>query len=918
MTYDALISYSAREAPRAERLVSALHEAKLSVWFDKLKRQVEGMGPHESLLPPGSDHWKAIARAIDSSAVLLVLDSPLWRASEYCQQELAHALARGKRVVALGSPESETPFAAVRLGAEDFPGAIAAVHEGLRVSSAHARLTVATHSSSGGRRSLATIGSAGDATLLARADSRGIGIVLTPEMSECVTRTLRRSQRRRRTLMAMSSGVLAVVAVLAAVAIFASRSAQESSDRAKAAARHVQALSEATVSEGVNNTLVRLTTAERAVSLEQNSITVGALGDALASLSEGVTVTGLPQVPPTGVAIANDGRLAAELLPRGGLTLVDVAERSAPRLLAQTIEGGGAPVFSPDGTRVAFTRRDNGAAEIIDVLSGQATAVPGTSNLVGVMFVSSARAVAVARNGAVLEFDPRSPGRAASRLGAVRGAVRAAAIANVSSSGRLELATLDDDMDVVVSSPQADAGEWRVHLDVKPGPYILGWESIHVCGGELSILTTDLADMGGPAFAIPYTVTAQGRATATGSLIHSFGLVCLPQGGALASDPLDGEESFPADGISLVGFTRPVSERVEYAVASSENDRWAVAAGNDGTLRIADLRSTGRSTKFSGVKIVASGNPAIAVSQRGELEWVSTTASPSKLTSAMPADDPVRGTYIDSRLGTVMALGRELMVVDGTHVLRHLRLPDEIETIRPGEPGHSALVLLADGHVMLAALSGQQKPKNVAIPGNLDRAGDEISDVSMVSSDRLALASSNGRVDLVDLAHGREIEGRVVSPPGDEVLWSDDGKIVLGDNDGTIEILDASDLAIRASRKVLAEPILDLEGNASGSQIAVQSSGSHIVVLAMPQLFTLAHIGGIQDLGPVTFARTDQDLLVSSNTSFMGGADEALLISWPLCTLCSGSAAALRAAAAALTAPSRGGHGSQFIPATKR
>jgi hypothetical protein len=913
MTYDAVISYAVLEAPRADRLEAALRQAGLSVWLDRLTRHLSEEAPAQPVLPPGSEHWKVISNAIDSAATLIVLDSPAWRVSSYCQQELEHALQRGKRVITLGETGTEVPQAAVRLGADDLQGAVEAIRDGLDVSLAHARLTVAANSLDADRRRWSTVASSSDATLLASADLQRLGITLTPDVDRCVRMTLQQSRSRRRVMMATAGTVLVAVASLAVLAVVASRSAQQSSRRAKDASQHVQALADAASSEGAANTLIRLRTAEDAVALEQNSTTVAALRDALASFSEGVTLSGLPQTPPAAVAIANDGRVAAEILPTGQLALVDVTGDVPPRLLPSTVQAGGHPVFSPDASRVAFVRRDDGAAEVVNVSSGRAETVPGTSDLVDVMFISPTRAIAVARDGTVLGFDPSSGRERASRLGSVQGPVRAATIASVSPTGVLSLATLDDDMNLVVSSLGASRPKWQVHLNVRPGPYFLGWESVHVCDGSLSVLTTDMADGAPPAFAIPYTVTPAGHAVATGSLIHSFGLVCLPGGGALASDPLDGEESFPVSGISIEGFTRPSSARVDYAVASSENDQWAAAVGSDGTLRVVDLQAAGHSMRLPSVEVVAPADPPMVVSKSGALENVSLPETMKPIVSPETTGGPVRGPYLDRRLGTVVGVGREVVVVRDAHVVRRVRLPNVINTIRPGEPGRSTVVLLQDGHVMVTTLSGRQATVAVPVPKDLSNAGGVITDAVMVGDSRLALASTNGRLDLVAFPDGREISGRIVSSPGTLVAWSAGGRIVLGEQDGTVQMLNAKDLAVTESRKVLSEGIIDLEGNAAGSLIAAQSR-DQVVALAVPELFAVARTPATVGLGSIAFDPSGNDFLVSTDVAFFNGGNEASLVSWPLCAVCSGSVAAIRTAALKLAQPRAHESRSQFVP----
>jgi hypothetical protein len=911
VTYDAVISYAASEAARAERLADALERTGLSVWLDRLTRRVGDKGPQEGMVPPGSEHWQVISDAIDRSATLVVLDSPAWRGRSYCRREFEHALTCGKRVIVLGTGGGDQLQAACGLGAHDLEGAAGAISEGLEVSSAHARMTLAAHSPEKPRRWWGTAGRPSDAKLIAGADLGRLGITLTSDVQGCLERTLKQHARNRRAAAALTACIVAVLGVLAVLTILAAGAAQRGRDRATSAERHVQALAAAAASEATANTTGRLQTAETAVRLEQDPTTLGALRDALTSMSEGVTATGLPQVQPAGIAVANDGRTVAEVLATGSLVLTDVTGGAPPRVLGADLDAGGAPEFSPDGSRVAFLRRDDGAAEVVDVSNGRAQRLRGSSDLVDVMLLSATEAIGVERSGEVLRFNSEKPQRAAKTLGSVPGPVRAAAFAGRSATGALSLATLDDAMTLRVG-PLAARPELAVQLHVTPGPYILGWESIHVCDGNLSVLTTDMVDSAGPAFAIPYTVTAGGRATPTGSLIHSFGLVCLPGGGALASDPIAGQESFPVAGSAIVGFTRPPSERLEYAIASSENDEWAAAAGSDGSLRIVDLHAVGRSVKLASAVLVAPADPPVVVARNGTLESVGAGGTVAKVTSVAGSGGAVRGSYLDPAAGTVVANGRELLVYRSGRVVRRAALPGAIDTIRHGERGQSAVVLLRDGRVLLVSLAGPPSEISVRLPLDLLEHSGAPTDALMLDARELAVASTNGSVDLLAYPGGEEIRHRQVSAPGALTLATGGRGLVLGEQNGAVEVLN-DDLAMLDSRKVLAAGVIDLEPNANGRLIAAQS-GSEVVVLAIPALFAVAHTGVIGGLGSVTFAPAGGSFLLSTDITFTGGGDESSIISWPLCSICSGTPRQLRAAAAALVRPRLNGLAQRFAP----
>ena len=911
MIYDAAISYDGREANRATALEAELTRLGLTVWLDRNTRQLGEHGPAEGYVPAGSDQWAVIREAIDSSATLLVLDSPGWHERDYTLMEYRHARDSGKRVIAIGPgyapPGGEPIQSAVRLP-EDSPAAIHdAIADGLELARAHARLTLAAHVEAHGRHE----GSSADAKLLSTASLARLGIGLTAPVQRCIGATLKRERRRRRTLEGASVLGLTVLALLAAIAVLSARTAQQNSTRARSAARHVAALAAAAASESTPDTAGRIAEAEHAVTLEQNPTTIGALRDAYESLSEASTTRGLPQTLPEALAISNDGRLAVEVLPTGAVVLIAPGSGRPPRILTAA-QAGGQPAISPDSTLLALIAKSTGAVEIMRPSTGHATPVAGSGETVSVLFASNNRAVAVRRDGQVLSFDPASANPKASPSFSVGAPVRAATLAGIAPDGRISIATLDDGSNIRVSTQGAPA--WQTHLPVNPGPYLLGWETLRVCSGELSVLTTGIADNNGPAFAIPYTVNAAGAAQATGSMIHSYGLICLPGGGALVSDYLDGQESFPTAGGQLPALTPDAGERVPYAVDSSENDQWAAAAGRDGSLTVLDLQRAARSRQVESAAAIAPGTPPVLITRTGRLQALPAGRMPRTLTSTRAAERPVRGAYLDPKLGTVIAAGRELFLVSSGRVTRRVTLPAAAVTIHPGVPSHSALALLSDNRVLLVALSGPEKPTPIPLPADMLAGGAELTDAAMLNDGtRVALANSDGYLDLLTLPGGHELARRKVAGPGNLVLLSVAGHIALGTGEGTLELLDPDTLTVTQARTVLGEGIIDLEADPSGSLIAVLSR-QHAAVLSIPELFALAHTGALQALGSVTLDASGEEMLLSQETAFLGGGDQASITTWPLCGVCAGSPRALRAAAATLSTTESTPAGSSFLP----
>src|SRR5947209_10446366 len=86
---DAFVSYSRRDATFVGRLAGAIQERGKSVWLD-----TEGLADGE-VFP------QALRSAIEESDAFLFVITPQSAASAYCEQEVEHALSRGKRILPL-------------------------------------------------------------------------------------------------------------------------------------------------------------------------------------------------------------------------------------------------------------------------------------------------------------------------------------------------------------------------------------------------------------------------------------------------------------------------------------------------------------------------------------------------------------------------------------------------------------------------------------------------------------------------------------------------------------------------------------------------------------------------------------------------------------------------------------------------
>src|SRR5919108_2736649 len=81
------VSYSRKDLDFAGKIVQALAENKLDTWVDW-----KG-------IPPTVDWWKEIEKGIEEADIFLFFLSPDSVKSKVCNQEIAHAVKNGKRLI---------------------------------------------------------------------------------------------------------------------------------------------------------------------------------------------------------------------------------------------------------------------------------------------------------------------------------------------------------------------------------------------------------------------------------------------------------------------------------------------------------------------------------------------------------------------------------------------------------------------------------------------------------------------------------------------------------------------------------------------------------------------------------------------------------------------------------------------------
>ena len=411
----------------------------------------------------------------------------------------------------------------------------------------------------------------------------------------------------------------------------------------------------------------------------------------------------------------------------------------------------------------------------------------------------------------LFEFDPQDPHPQAQKAGAVPAPVRAATLASVGPDGTFTLATLTDGAVEVneigqVDAPIAGAASPRtISVRDRLGkPASLRWEPVPV-------LATATAPQISTGFGVPYTIHADGRLVQTGSLINSLGLICLPGGSALAADLLHGQYTFPArEGPMLPGLATGTDEGVTYSFASSENNQWAAAAGTDGTLKIVELQSYGQQRPVQSLEVVAQGVPgAPLVVSHGEVRSAPLTGG----TGPKIADGvggAARGSYYDPRWGTVLAIGKELLIVRNYYVRQRIAIDHSIYEIGPGRPGVSTLVVLANARDAIDVALADGQRTTIELPPDVIGGATQLSDTVELpgSRPRLVTATTDGYLDLLSYPSGKELRRRRVAPPGPVSLaLSGDGHLLASASDGIVRILDPQVFAPSKARGAYCRPV---------------------------------------------------------------------------------------------------------------
>jgi WD40 repeat protein len=385
---DAFISYSHHDREFAARLRDALRERGKRVWLDET-----GIRPAE--------RWEeALAQAIESADAFLFLISPQSAASLVCGEELARAVARGKRIIPVHVLATDPAAVPAELAARQFiPGRgvfgddfdasldqlVSAIEVDLEWTRAHTQwgLKAIEWEQHGRDDSFLLSGSELEAAEGWLAGQAGKQPPPTALHSEFMLRSRRHQVSRLRRSRSATLVALAIVSALAVLAFILRGQAvtnQHVAQSRQFAAQAVSALS----SDPALSTLY----AVHGLSVQPTAQAESALRKAAPAIQLLRTFTPgsslrMASFSPTGnlVVTAAQNGVAEVYDVRSGREQVAFHEPVAGGLGSQnfSILGNGitSAVFSPDGSRV-LTASDDTTARVWDVVSGVQVAVLGT------------------------------------------------------------------------------------------------------------------------------------------------------------------------------------------------------------------------------------------------------------------------------------------------------------------------------------------------------------------------------------------------------------------------------------------------------------------------------------------------------------------------------------------------------------
>ncbi|MDI9627031.1 MAG: toll/interleukin-1 receptor domain-containing protein [Acidobacteriota bacterium] len=816
-----------------------------TVWMDDARPDASHAAEAFVGVPAGESHRTVIENAIGLSATFLICDSPAWRASEYCREELVMARNAGTRIAVLSDPNlSQLLSDDQALANSDLDHLSDQLQERIDSALAHVRFR-ADMKTAQGRKSwkdliLGETENLRDARLILASrptpDSPRISEDIRSRAQSVVVRAAMLRRRRRR----ISFGLIAILLVLALLSIGASARSTRDSTRARELALNSQSIDIASQSlraMGWN----ALSLAKDAWELDQNPESQSALSVARCATEQIVVNNVTPIVPARQVSglpgerwlVNNKKKLI--LFDRFGNTI----DRQSFLLAVDDVP----LVISGDEAYVLSSVDDHGN-RTLQIYSAGAKSLRFN-------FIGGARVIGSGPDGEVwIVTDSGDVGlynREAFSVdfsGTITGeptaiAATASSVSVLNSEGLLQsllregsqlspLWTLDlSELSVPIpevgpadpDQPATDSTSANLNLDQTRAP---GLDRLIWCGEQLHVLI-------GQQHEFATIVTPNPRHIS----LHPDGTPASPFGTMKNSSSFACQTSGALLGMAY-GRTKPAESQPGQAVPISlvsSSDRFrstAIGARQDALAAMTDLgelRITGSLTPT--VRQVGGAYLAWAVQEGVLLQdlignlWLINGSEPASFVGTLntPLARPkTRGT------GAVATSGRTLFQLDSSGIRNQWLQPERIDLLELADDGMTA-VLLTETAIRLQPLS-DASAVTVPIPElNLDET---IQGLALDGS-AIFVRTNQGRVlrlnedgSVRGVWGGERVSGFVPRPGPSE-------GVVVASRDGVLRLLDG-DLNQLAARPVGAlGKYIDMSDTTG--LIAVATQASKLLVL---------------------------------------------------------------------------------------
>ena len=303
---DIAISYSHMNTDLAESLRRRAIERGFSVWMDNADGNHDGM---ESIaIPWGQSHWDVISQEFIRASVVIAIDTPQWRESEYCRSELAFLEEWGKWVALL--PTGQLPVDPSR-SYRSCDEILDTLNERATLANAHARLaeeiyTEKPRSNASKLDLFLPTARSRDARLMLSPDLARFGLSLPPKLEEATRTSVEHADAAHRRVVRVRAGGLVILSRLVVVSVISWFLAESGRKAAEIAADESAALALAAQSVAATNTLTSIDLAQRALARSDTSAARSALSVARANDARMRSIQ-IDQADYQGASVSADG-----------------------------------------------------------------------------------------------------------------------------------------------------------------------------------------------------------------------------------------------------------------------------------------------------------------------------------------------------------------------------------------------------------------------------------------------------------------------------------------------------------------------------------------------------------------------------------------------------------------------------------